>query len=62
MAKTSKAENPFQAQLVQMRIPEGMGEQISIGGFLLEADQDDRTVTLPRDLVTQAQSHGLVLV
>lgn len=51
--------NPFASQMVKMKFPEGMGESIAIGGFLLTAEAD-RSTELPRELADTARSHGLV--
>ena len=51
-------ENPFKQHMIKMRIPDGMGDNISIAGFNLTADED-RCVTVPRRHVSDLESHGL---
>lgn len=51
--------NPFQQTMVKLRVPDDMGESISIGGFDLQADKD-RCVEVPKTLAPTLREHGLV--
>lgn len=50
--------NPFSQEMVKMQFPKGMGEQMSVGGFMLDADKDG-CVQVPKHMVTDLQAHGL---
>lgn len=50
--------NPFQQTMVKLRVPDDMGESISIGGFDLQADKG-RCVEVPKNLAPTLREHGL---
>jgi hypothetical protein len=54
----SKA-NPFAQTMVRMQLPPGMGASVSARGFNVEAD-DERCVTVPKDVGEELKAHGLV--
>ncbi len=51
-------QNPFEQDMVTMKIPANMGPSISVAGFSLLADKDG-CVKVPSRLVPELESHGL---
>ena len=54
----SATKNPFQQTMAKLRVPEHMGESISISGFDLQADEN-RCVEVPKNLAAELRGHGL---
>ena len=52
--------NPFLQSMVRMKFPPDSGGTLTIGGFLLKEDEDG-CVDLPKNYVSEAQSHGLTV-
>ncbi len=50
--------NPFSQEMVNMKVPEGLGSNIVIAGFMLSPDQDG-CVQVPRSMQNAMESHGL---
>jgi len=50
--------NPFIADMIRMKVPEGGGSVIAYSGFTLQADEDG-CVTVPKSAVDAMISHGL---
>lgn len=51
--------NPFQQTMVKMMIPPGMGPNISVSGFSLQADADG-CVEVPKEAAKALADHGLL--
>jgi regulator of RNase E activity RraA len=54
-------KNPFLDGMVRMQLPAGMGGQISVSGYTMDADADG-CVTVSREAAKELLPHGLVPV
>lgn len=50
--------NPFIQDMVRLRLPDGMGTTMSIGGFMIEADKE-RCIEVPSRYVDDLRQQGL---
>jgi|GEM_PF-4003527 len=50
--------NPFLQDMQTLKLPDGMGTTLSIGGFSVEADEDN-CITVPRQYVNDLMYQGL---
>lgn len=53
--------NPFMQDMVTMKLPPGMGTQLSIAGFQIEADKQG-CIVVPRQYVRDLLAQGLTEV
>ena len=52
------ATNPFIQDMVRLKLPEGMGSMLSIGGFMMEADKEG-CIEVPSRYVNDLRQQGL---
>ncbi|HEY6019950.1 MAG TPA: hypothetical protein VIY48_08605 [Candidatus Paceibacterota bacterium] len=50
--------NPFLQDMVKLQLPEGMGDSLSVGGYLLKADKD-RCIEVPKVHAKDLMAQGL---
>lgn len=50
--------NPFAQDMVRLQLPDGMGDTLSIGGFLVKVDKD-RCIEVPAKFSKDLRAQGL---
>jgi len=53
--------NPFTADMVTLKLPQGMGSMLSVGGFSLQADKNG-CIQVPQKYVADLAAQGLAVV
>ena len=50
--------NPFTRGMTKLQIPDGMGDTLSVGGYVLKGDKD-RCIEVPAEFVKDLRAQGL---
>jgi len=50
--------NPFQQDMVTLKVPKGLGDMLSVGGYALEVDEK-RCIVVPKKYVADLLGQGL---